>query len=84
MGGYWFKPRIGQWGMGMPITWQGWLSSFGFAGAVIGLAAFLGLFETPVVFYKQVIFLPSGIFLCILFCYLVRHKVEGGVGLWEK
>ncbi|MBF0595209.1 MAG: hypothetical protein HQL22_09600 [Candidatus Omnitrophica bacterium] len=84
MNDYWFGPKVGKWGIGRPVVWQGWLSFLGFAGSVAGLAVFLGLFETLVPFYKQLMFFSCGLIVCILFCYLVRHKVEGGVGLWEK
>lgn len=88
MARYWFKPRImGKWGMGLPITWQGWGSFLVFAIAVIVLADILGFFNEGasfVSFPQSLMFLSGGIFLSIGFCYLVKDKVEGGVGFWDQ
>ena len=32
--GYWFAPKMFGWGA-TPVTWQGWLATLGFCGAVV-------------------------------------------------
>jgi hypothetical protein len=34
----WFAPKRYGYGSGLPISWQGWALSLGFAGTVCGLA----------------------------------------------
>jgi hypothetical protein len=37
----WFAPKRYGYGSGMPISWQGWLVTLGFAAALIGAAVSL-------------------------------------------
>ena len=83
MAKYWFKPRMGKWGMGLPITWQGWLSFLAYAAAVILLAAILGFFDENRKFIsmpQSLLLMSGGLFLSVAYCYLVKDKVEGGTG----
>ncbi len=80
---YWFKPKLGKWGVGMPITWEGWVASILFSTAVIIWAWILGYFNEnfkPVSFPQSLMFISGGIFISLAFCYFVKDKVEGGVG----
>jgi len=40
-GSEWFAPRRYGYGAGLPISWQGWVVSLFYAGAVVGAALLL-------------------------------------------
>jgi hypothetical protein len=81
MSKYWFKPKCCGWGIGLPISWEGWLSMLGLMGVVAALAwkdGFLlpGQRPGPLNFF---LFFVETLALAVGFCLAFNSKVEGGV-----
>ncbi len=75
---YWFRPK--RFGYGMePISWQGWLATLVFVGAIIALAYFIGLTsESQEPTFDQIFGFISGlIMLIILFMRVAKDKCKG-------
>ncbi|MCX5708981.1 MAG: hypothetical protein NTY14_08475 [Candidatus Omnitrophica bacterium] len=88
MAQYWFKPKCCGWGIGWPVSWQGWISLL-FLFIFVGLAAFVdGIFERTakaVMIKENFRFLLDVIILASLFCVVVQDKIEGGLKWrWSK
>ena len=82
MAQYWFKPKCYGWGIAWPIAWQGWVAMGGLV-VIIPLAALAcGFFKNrpgppgPAETFLSFIVVIS---LAILFCWVFRHKIEGGL-----
>ncbi|MBF0485154.1 MAG: hypothetical protein HQL16_01440 [Candidatus Omnitrophica bacterium] len=79
---YWFKPKSCGWGIGLPITWQGWLAILVLL-FLTGVCAFMDGILTPrrtmLPLDAVVTFSIQILVLSILFCYVFQSKVEGGL-----
>jgi len=82
MSRYWFKPKMPGWGMGIPITWQGWFVTL-FLIIFILIAAYTdGLFasESRATILQSLLrlFLDAFMLACI-FSILFQDRIEGGL-----
>lgn len=73
----WFEPKRFGYGAGLPITWQGWALTLGFAAAAILLGILVGA-RRPILFIAVLIPLTLG-FLLIA----ARHTRGGWKWRWR-
>jgi hypothetical protein len=66
----WFAPKRYGYGAGLPITWQGWVVSLAFVGAMIGLALLIG--DRPLQF------IAATIPLVVVFTAILAKTTRGG------
>jgi hypothetical protein len=79
---YWFKPKCCGWGIGWPITWQGWVSLGILFAMTIFLAFVCGILDkkpAPPTGLTIGSFVVGMTLLSVTFCLLLGNKVEGGL-----
>jgi hypothetical protein len=82
MAQYWFKPKCCGWGIGWPITWQGWAcigALIGFNLVLVSVCGLLSLRTCPPPVWPITVFVILTILSAVLFCLILDGKVEGGV-----
>jgi hypothetical protein len=79
MGKYWFKPKKYGWGIGLPITWEGWIAVLCFVLSLLIVVFINDMHRQSVNFKNVLVFALHAIMLSALFLLLFKKKVEGGV-----
>ena len=81
MSQYWFKPKMPGWGMGTPITWQGWVVTL-FLIIFILIAAYTdGLFnpESRNMLPSFLRLVLDAFVLACIFSILFQDRIDGGL-----
>jgi hypothetical protein len=75
---YWFRPK--RYGYGFyPITWEGWIATFGLVGMIF-LSAYKNGFTNPEIFAENGLsFVFDVVIVGTLSTVLFKEKVEGGL-----
>ena len=67
----WFAPKRYGYGAGLPISWQGWVLTIGFAALVIGLVAMIGE-------HRPIPFLAAFVPITAVFILITARTTRGG------
>jgi len=61
--GYWFRPKLFGWGA-VPVTWQGWVATFGIVAVAVLVARFAEANHDPAYLFVLVPLVLGFVYLC--------------------